>query len=73
MMNRRDHDKLMKPLCKQLNALIPIKDTEDRDKINALIYEVSQIVPDRWRSRKSSTSLRTTSANGVRNMRARKR
>jgi hypothetical protein len=34
----------MKPLCKQLNALIPIKSTEDNDKINALIYEVSQQV-----------------------------
>ena len=45
-MNRRDHDRIMKPLCKQLNALIPIKGTEDKDKINALIYEVSQKVPD---------------------------
>jgi len=45
-MNRRDYDRLMKPLCKQLNALIPIKGTEDKDKINALIYEVSQKVPD---------------------------
>lgn len=45
-MNRRDHDRLMEPLCKQLNALIPIKGTEDKDKINALIYEVSQKVPD---------------------------
>jgi adenine specific DNA methylase Mod len=36
----------MKPLCKQLNDLIPIKGKEDKDKINALIYEVSQKVPD---------------------------
>lgn len=35
----------MKPLCEQLNSLIPIKGKEDRDKINALIADMQSKVP----------------------------
>ena len=36
-MKRQEYLDSMNALCKQLNALIPIKDEEDRDKLNALI------------------------------------
>lgn len=45
-MNRKEHDRLMKPLCDQLNALIPIKRKEDKDRINALIADVQSKIPD---------------------------
>lgn len=45
-MTRKDHDRLMKPLCEKLNALIPIKSEKDRDKINALIDGIRSEVPD---------------------------
>jgi len=39
-MRRREYFSKMKKLCKQLNALIPIKDDGDKDKLNALLYEM---------------------------------
>ena len=37
---------MMQPLCDSLNALIPIKSDEDKDKMNALIAEVQAKVPN---------------------------
>jgi hypothetical protein len=45
-MNRKEHNKIMLPLCRELNKMIPIKGNEDKDKINATIYEVIKKVPD---------------------------
>ena len=39
-MSKRVYFYKMKKLCKQLNALIPIKSEEDRDKLNALIADM---------------------------------
>ncbi len=39
-MRKKEHDKVMKPLCRKLNAIIPIKCEEDKDKLNALIYDM---------------------------------
>lgn len=39
-MKRHEYLKSMNALCKKLNALIPIKSEEDRDKLNALIADM---------------------------------
>ena len=39
-MSKRVYFYKMKKLCKQLNALLPIKSEEDRDKLNALIADM---------------------------------
>lgn len=39
-MKRQEYLKSMNALCKQLNALIPIKSEEERDKLNALIADM---------------------------------
>ena len=39
-MRKREHDRIMKPLCRKLNAIIPVKCEEDKDKLNALIYDM---------------------------------
>lgn len=38
-------DDMMQPLCDSLNALIPIKSDEDKDKMNALIADVQAKIP----------------------------
>lgn len=45
-MNRRDYFRKMKALCKQLNALIPIKTSEDKDKLNDLIAKMYETTMD---------------------------
>lgn len=45
-MRKKEHDRLMKPLCRKLNAIIPIKCEEDKDKLNALINEMCSQVQD---------------------------
>ncbi len=44
-MKRREYFSKMKNLCKQMNALIPIKEIEDVNKLNDLINEARSEVP----------------------------
>ena len=45
-MNRREYFSKMKKLCKQLNALIPIKSDKDKNKLNDLLGEMMQQTED---------------------------
>lgn len=45
-MKEQEYLESMNALCKQLNALIPIKSEADRDKLNALIADMHKSTTD---------------------------
>lgn len=45
-MRRRKYFSNMKKLCNQLNALLPIKEIGDKDRLNALLYEMQTSMTD---------------------------